>query len=347
MNRIIILILILSLFTGTLLVITSNHWFPVWLGLELSTLSIIPLLNIQNNSRNIEATLKYFLVQAFSAAVLLNGATLNLWITNNWEINSINTPLCHLIITIALIIKIGLAPCHFWFPDVISGLPFLNGLIIACWQKIAPIFLLLSITSFINSELLIICATLSVFVGGWGGLNQVSIRKILAYSSISHLGWITCTAFFIPEISLLIFIFYILNNTTIFLICHNNGLFSLSSMSKSNINPTIMVLFSLSLLSLGGLPPLGGFLNKIIPLSVFTLNQNTLIIPFFLFGSLLSLYFYLRIVFNTSLTLFPQNSLNTLILRTNNNNNINTFISLLFPLTIWGLLLIPLFFIFI
>nr|AJF41586.1 NADH dehydrogenase subunit 2 [Apostichopus japonicus] len=347
MNRLVNAFLLTSLIAGTSLVIFSNHWFPIWLGLELSTLSIIPLLSYTSQSRSVEATLKYFLVQAFSAALLLNGAVLNLWISNSWDVNSITSPISYFIITAALIIKLGLAPCHFWFPDVLSGLPFLSTIIIACWQKIAPMFLLLSLSNLVSSEIIIVCSILSVLVGGWGGLNQISVRKILAYSSIGHLGWITCVAFFIPEVSYLLFLFYILNNTAILLICHNGSLYYLSSLSKSNVIPITAILFSIALLSLGGLPPLGGFINKVIPLIVFSLNGNNFIIPFFLIGSLISLFFYIRIVFNTSLTLFPQHSLNIVSFRTGNSSLSQPIISTLIPITIWGLLLLPIFFLFI
>nr|YP_009973271.1 NADH dehydrogenase subunit 2 [Pseudocolochirus violaceus]QNH92614.1 NADH dehydrogenase subunit 2 [Pseudocolochirus violaceus] len=348
MNRTIIIFLILSLVTGTFLVIMSNHWFPIWLGLELSTLSIIPILNTNINPRSNEATIKYFLVQAFSAAILLNGAIINLWQSNTWNINETLSTICYIIILSALIIKLGLAPFHFWFPDVLSGIPFSNGIIIACWQKIAPLYLLLLTSNNIPNEIILTCATTSVLIGGWGGLNQTSLRKILAYSSISHLGWISATLFFSQEIALLIFLFYILNNTAIFLICHNNNLYSLSNLNKTNTTPSTTILFSTLILSIGGLPPLGGFLNKLIPLNIFLNNINIIFILVFIFGSLTSLYFYLRIVFNTSLTLFPNNSL---IILLNNpqstNNTTNLIISITLPLSIWGITLTPIFWLFI
>nr|YP_010118242.1 NADH dehydrogenase subunit 2 [Stichopus chloronotus]QQY85609.1 NADH dehydrogenase subunit 2 [Stichopus chloronotus]USH58733.1 NADH dehydrogenase subunit 2 [Stichopus chloronotus] len=348
MQRLIIFFLLTSLLLGTSLVLLSKHWFPIWLGLELSTLSLIPLLNTNSQSRSTEATLKYFLVQAFSAALLLNGAVLNLWASNSWSLPEISSPLCYYTISTALIIKLGLAPCHFWFPDVLSGITFPNVVIIACWQKIAPMFLLLSLSSRIPSEAFILCSILSVLVGGWGGLNQISTRKILAYSSISHLGWITCVSFFLPETSIPLFLFYLLNNTAILLICNNSSLFSLSSLNKANIVPTNIVLFSIALLSLGGLPPLGGFINKIIPLVVFSFNSSNIIIPTFLAGSLLNLFFYLRIVYNTSLTLFPQNSIILLPLRSNGFLAMPSLLtSTLFPFCLFGLLLLPLFFLFI
>nr|QWE50466.1 NADH dehydrogenase subunit 2 [Actinopyga lecanora] len=347
MSRILIFFLITTLLLGTTTVVLSKHWFPIWLGLEISTLSLLPILSLNTWSRGNEATLKYFLIQAFSAALLLNGATLNLWLVGSWSITETSSLITHSVITLALIVKLGLAPCHFWFPDVLSGLTFNNGIIIACWQKIAPLFLIANLNSFLISEIFLLSATLSVLVGGWGGLNQVSTRKILAYSSISHIGWITSTLFFSVNIAILIFIFYIINNTLVFSLCSINNLTHLSSLNKINITPTSLLLFSTSLLSLGGLPPLGGFINKIIPLHIFSINESLFLIPIFITGSLISLYFYLRIIFNTSLTLFPQNSLSILSSRSENKSFQNLTVSLISPLTIWGILLIPLFYLFI
>nr|QUL61396.1 NADH dehydrogenase subunit 2 [Actinopyga echinites] len=347
MSRIIILFLITTLLLGTITVISSKHWFPIWLGLEISTLSLLPILSLNTWSRGNEATLKYFLMQAFSAALLLNGATLNLWLIGSWNISETNSLVTHSLISLALIIKLGLAPCHFWFPDVLSGLTFNNGIIIACWQKIAPIFLIANLNSFLISEIFLLSAALSVLVGGWGGLNQVSIRKILAYSSISHIGWIISTLFFSVNIAMLVFAFYIINNVLVFSLCSINNLTHLSSLSKISVTPTGLLLFSISLLSLGGLPPLGGFINKIIPLHIFSINNSLLIIPVFIAGSLTSLYFYLRIIFNTSLTLFPQNSMSIISSRSNNSSRQNIIISIISPLIIWGILLIPLFYLFI
>nr|YP_010954563.1 NADH dehydrogenase subunit 2 [Ocnus glacialis]WMW14025.1 NADH dehydrogenase subunit 2 [Ocnus glacialis] len=338
MNQIILLFLFSSLTLGTSIVILSQHWFTIWLGLELSTLSLIPLINTNMNPRSNEATIKYFLIQAFSAALLLSGVTLNLWYTASWSIEStINNFYSYSIILIAIIIKLGLAPCHFWLPDVLGGLNFLNGIIIASWQKIAPLFILLNLSYLLPHEGIILSSILSILIGGWGGLNQTSIRKILAFSSISHLGWIALTSFYSPNASLMIFIFYLINNTLIFLICSTNNLIYLSNLNKCNISLYSSILIAIALLSLGGLPPLGGFINKIIPLTLIFYNNNLILAPALFLGSLTSLYYYLRIIFNTSITLFPNNSLNLLIINSNTPNNLNSFISILSPFPIFGL----------
>nr|YP_009971642.1 NADH dehydrogenase subunit 2 [Colochirus quadrangularis]QNG57237.1 NADH dehydrogenase subunit 2 [Colochirus quadrangularis] len=342
MNNIILWFLSLSLISGTTIVILSNHWFSIWIGLELSTISVIPLLNTNNTPRSNEATLKYFLIQAFSASILLIGATLNLWLSNSWNVNDmLNPPICNTIILSAIIIKLGIAPGHFWFPDIISGIPFLNSTIIACWQKIAPFFILSLINLNSPNEITLFSATISILIGGWGGLNQTSIRKILAYSSIGQLGWITATSFYSPETALALLTFYLLINTSIFLICHNSNIPYISNLNKTNIIPTSSILIPLTLFSIGGLPPFGGFINKLIPFNILIINNNLIIIPLLILGSLLSLFYYIRIIINTNLIIFPNNSINIILLNTELSNTLNIIISILTPLSIIGIFLIP------
>nr|BBF98406.1 NADH dehydrogenase subunit 2 [Scotoplanes sp. TT-2017] len=347
MNRYIQIFLITNLMLGTFIVIFSTHWFSIWIGLELSTLAILPLLTSNQISRSNEATLKYFLVQAFSATLLLNGVLMNVWLTNNWNINLTNNPLPNFLILFSLITKLGLAPCHFWFPDVLSGLSFLNGLIISCWQKIAPLYLIITINSSFPNELILISGILSVLIGGWNGLNQTSIRKILAFSSISHLGWIISISFFNNNISLILFFLYIIITSLVFLLSYIMNTKSLSNLNNLTLSPNLIFLYIINILSLGGLPPLGGFINKIIPIYIFTNNFNYLFLLPFLIGSLLSLFFYLRIAFNTNLILFPQHSLSYLNWNTNFPSNFNYFISLLTSISLLSLILLPLFFSFI
>nr|AHH93108.1 NADH dehydrogenase subunit 2 [Peniagone sp. YYH-2013] len=347
MGRFIQIFLLTNLFIGTCIVVFSNHWFPIWIGLELSTLSILPLLTINNISRSNEATLKYFLLQAFSAALLLNGVIINIWISNTWDINYTSNFIPNFFIAFALIIKLGLAPCHFWLPDVLSGLSFLNGLLIACWQKIAPLFLLINLNFITSNEIILTSSILSVLVGGWGGLNQTSIRKILAYSSISHIGWIVLISIFYSTISFIIFLFYIIITTLTFLMCYIMNTKTISSLNNSSLHPINIFIFIISILSLSGLPPLGGFINKIIPIIILSFSNNFLIMVPLIIGSLLSLFFYLQISFNTSLILFPQHSLNIINWRINNHSSLNFLISVLFSFSTLSLILFPLFFSFI
>lgn len=93
-----------------------------------------------------------------------------------------------LVLTLAIRLKLGLFPCHYWFPDVLQGVGFLEGLVLSTWQKLAPFVVITYVVESVDVLLLSVLGVLSVLTGGWGGLNQTQMRKVLAFSSIAHIG---------------------------------------------------------------------------------------------------------------------------------------------------------------
>nr|YP_009917962.1 NADH dehydrogenase subunit 2 [Colobocentrotus mertensii]QLM02010.1 NADH dehydrogenase subunit 2 [Colobocentrotus mertensii]BAD67413.1 NADH dehydrogenase subunit 2 [Colobocentrotus mertensii] len=321
MYRTISTFLFLTVVSGTVIVITSENWFIIWVGLELSTLALVPVLCSNFSPRNVEATIKYFLVQALSAALLLNSALIQAWLTGSWSILDPVNNVTALCLSVALAFKLGLAPCHFWFPDVLQGLPFIQGLIVATWQKIAPLILLFSFSQLIFSYLLVTAGLISILVGGWGGLNQTQVRKILAFSSIGNMGWIVITSVYSVNAAIVMLIIYLIINTTIFLLFDYLSVPTLGHLNiTSQLSPISVALIILIILSLGGLPPLTGFILKFTSLYFLVSNNFILLSSAMIVGSLLSLFFYLRISFNTSLILFPQH----IITMTTWRNNVDT-----------------------
>nr|UYR22137.1 NADH dehydrogenase subunit 2 [Comanthus sp. 2 MS-2014] len=339
MNRSITNFFLINVLIGTILVILSNHWFLIWIGLEINTMSIIPIILSIQNRRNVEASVKYFIIQAIAATILLNATLINTWNNGSWLINSPLNTFSSNIITISLLLKLSISPFHFWYPEVINGISLINGLIITTWQKIAPTILTLSIINNLNINILTICTISSIILGAWNGLNQTQTRKILSFSSINHMGWIILISIYNQNTSLVMFSIYILINIAIFSSLIENNTINIANANKNNIlNPWNASLFSLTILSLGGLPPLTGFINKILAFN--TLIANNIIfsnIPLII-SSLISLFFYLRIAFNTNMTSFPQNSI--FLLNTRNNNNIN-FNASLFLFSIIGIIIFP------
>ncbi|YP_009487499.1 NADH dehydrogenase subunit 2 (mitochondrion) [Lytechinus variegatus] len=307
MYRTISAFLFLTVVSGTVIVISTENWFIIWVGLELSTLALVPVLCSNFSPRNVEATIKYFLVQALSAALLLNGALIQAWLTGSWSVLEPLNNVSAICLSVALAFKLGLAPCHFWFPDVLQGLPFFQGLIIATWQKIAPLLILFFFGQLVISYLLIVASLISILVGGWGGLNQTQVRKILAFSSIGNMGWLIITSAYSVKAAILMLIIYLVINTAIFLLFDFLNISTLGHLNTtSQLSPTSIALVILLMLSLGGLPPLTGFILKFTSLYFLISNGFIAFSSIMIVGSLLSLFFYLRISFNTGLILFPQ-----------------------------------------
>lgn len=303
----ILIIIIATIMTGTIIVILSSHWLLIWIGFEINMLAIIPILIKKYNPRAIEASTKYFLTQATASILLIIGVTINLLYSGQWVISKISNPIASIIITTALTIKLGLSPFHFWVPEVTQGVTLISGIILLTWQKIAPISILYQISPSINTNLLILIALTSVLVGGWGGLNQTQLRKIIAYSSIAHIGWIAAIITYNPTIIILNLTLYILITLSTFILFILNS--STTTLSLSHIwnkFPLITSIILILILSLGGLPPLSGFIPKWIIIQELTKN-NIIIIPTLMaITALLNLYFYLRLTYSTALTIFPS-----------------------------------------
>nr|ABO14104.1 NADH dehydrogenase subunit 2 [Xiphophorus xiphidium] len=313
--------LIISLGLGTTMTFASTHWYLAWMGIEINTLAIIPLMTQNHNPRAIEATTKYFFAQATASATLLFAAVSNAFLTGEWDILQINHPLTSTLTTLALAMKIGLAPLHSWMPEVMQGLNLLTGLILSTWQKLAPLCLIYQIQPD-SPNVFITLGLLSVIVGGWGGFNQVQLRKILAYSSIAHLGWMILILPFSSPLTLLALFTYLMMTFSLFssfMLVRTTHISSLST-SWAKI-PTLTACVPLILLSLGGLPPLTGFLPKWLILQELTKQDLAPIATLAALSSLFSLYFYLRLSYTMTLTMPPNNPAGTLPWRLNPLHN--------------------------
>nr|ADK21588.1 NADH dehydrogenase subunit 2 [Soriculus nigrescens]ADK21589.1 NADH dehydrogenase subunit 2 [Soriculus nigrescens] len=306
MNPIIMTIIMSTIMLGTLIVLTSSHWFMVWIGFEMNMLAIIPVLMKNYNPRSMEASTKYFMTQATASMILMLAIIINLLYSGQWTINNITNPTASILMTMALVMKLGLAPFHFWVPEVTQGIPLSSGLLLLTWQKIAPLSVLYQIFSSINLELLLTMSLLSLIVGGWGGLNQTQLRKIMAYSSIAHMGWMTTIMAYNPPLMLLNLIIYIAMTTSTFMLfIYTSSTTTLSLSHTWNKMPLITILILTIMLSLGGLPPLTGFLPKWMIIQELTKNDSVALPTIMAILSLLNLFFYMRLSYSTSLTMFP------------------------------------------
>nr|QLD22607.1 NADH dehydrogenase subunit 2 [Hadrosciurus ignitus] len=299
----------LTLISGTMITLLSSHWLLIWVGLEMSLLAIIPVLMNKPNPRSIEAASKYFLIQATASMIFMMAAIINFYSTGEWSISNTINYLSSFMLTMALSMKMGLAPFHLWVPEVTQGIPLMSGLILLTWQKIAPISIMFQIAPSINYTLIMTMALMSILLGGWGGLNQTQLRKIMAYSSIAHMGWMMAIISFDPTLSILNMLIYIMLTTNMFMLFYYNKKMSTLSLSNSwNKSPLLVSIILVVLMSLGGLPPLTGFSPKWMIIKELVSNNNIILPTLMAILALLNLYFYMRLIYSTSLTLFPSSN---------------------------------------
>nr|YP_002290832.1 NADH dehydrogenase subunit 2 [Ophiophagus hannah]AAL66828.1 NADH dehydrogenase subunit 2 [Ophiophagus hannah]ACF94337.1 NADH dehydrogenase subunit 2 [Ophiophagus hannah] len=296
-----------SIALSTILTTTATHWLMVWTCLEINTLSMIPIISKPHHPRATEAATKYYLTQTMASTTLLFAATTNALNTSNWETNITTDPATMTIITMALMMKMAAAPFHFWLPEVAQGTTTMTTLTILTWQKIAPLAIMLTIHKNMNQTFLLSSAILSVMVGGLGSLNQTQLRKLLAFSSIAHTGWILATMTTAPEISALTFMIYAMTTTPIFLSINHTLTTTIKDLGTIwTTTPHLMMVLTLTTLSLGGLPPLTGFMPKWLILNKMTSMNMVIEATTMAVSSMMSLYVYLRLTYTLSMTLPPH-----------------------------------------
>nr|ABY80733.1 NADH dehydrogenase subunit 2 [Pseudopungtungia nigra] len=312
MNPYVLMILLSSLGLGTTLTFASSHWLLAWMGLEINTLAIVPLMAQHHHPRAVEATTKYFLTQATAAAMILFASTTNAWITGEWDMNNMASPVASTMVIIALALKIGLAPMHFWMPEVLQGLDLVTGLILSTWQKLAPLALIIQTAPALDPLLLTTLGLTSTLAGGWGGLNQTQLRKVMAYSSIAHMGWMIIILQYAPQLTLLALGTYIFMTSAAFLTLKTSSTTKINTLAMAwSNNPILTATTALVLLSLGGLPPLTGFMPKWLILQELTKQNLPITATIMALAALLSLYFYLRLCYAMTLTISPNTTNST------------------------------------
>nr|AII02314.1 NADH dehydrogenase subunit 2 [Ischnusia culiculina] len=280
------------LFFSTLISITSNSWFGCWIGLEINLISFIPLISNSNNNMSTEASLKYFLTQSIASMNFLFMILLKLFLMKNFFLNNFIS----IMINSSLLMKMGAAPFHFWFPNIIEGLSWFNSFILMTWQKISPMILL---SYYFNMNFIVIIMMMNSIIGAINGLNQTSIRKMMAFSSINNLGWMLSAIMISEKMWLMYFTLYSFMISIMCIMFNMMNLFYLNQLFSLNMNSLMKISMTINFLSLGGLPPFIGFFPKWMIIN-FLMNNKFYILSFiFVMMSLIMLFFYIRIIFSS------------------------------------------------
>nr|BDQ43875.1 NADH dehydrogenase subunit 2 [Metaphire agrestis] len=302
-----------TLITSTVMAMSSTNWMFLWASMELNLLSFIPILMSSKLNQEVEGSIKYFLAQALGSAMLLTSSIMM------WSPYSVYPSMMPLILMVSLLLKLGSAPCHFWYPSVMASISWISCTILSSWQKLAPLTILVFFASQTSKTIIPLMAGLNALLGGIMGMNQSQLRTIMAYSSIGHLGWML--SFMLidkPSMSMLYFMIYCSLIIPLFMIMNSMNVMTTKQLSKiTMISPTTQLILSILLISLAGLPPLTGFMPKLLAIMMLT-NFNTPLIIILIMGSLMNLFFYLNIIIN--------------LMTSTQNMNTNTYKNMSHPL---------------
>nr|YP_010713448.1 NADH dehydrogenase subunit 2 [Batracobdella cancricola]WDA96149.1 NADH dehydrogenase subunit 2 [Batracobdella cancricola] len=310
---------LLVMITGTFLAMSAPNWFTIWVGLEVNMFSFIPFMSKASFSKNCEAATKYLLIQVVASMIMLYSGYFVVFMQSTNKI-------CYLMLIFAFMMKLGTFPAHYWFPSIMQSCDWFGSLLLATWQKIAPAMVLIY-NVFPNKEMLTIVVIINVILGSTLGSNQTDIKTIMAYSSVVHMGW-----FLIPYMysmnyqSMYYLTMYIFMSAPIFIMMYmysyNNPYYTSNIMS---LNTNMKFSLMLMILSLAGLPPLSGFMPKIMILYYLSLNSPMLAI-ILVVSTCISLYFYLTLSFN----IFFTNKKNLYNLKLDKYIIMSTIISIMF-----------------
>jgi NADH-quinone oxidoreductase subunit N len=312
---------------GMMVMASSHHFITIFIGLEVMSISIYVLCGLmRNNLKSVESSLKYFLLGAFATSFLLYGIALLYGSTGILDVEELKSYILArqpfsftmFVVGLGLLIvgfgfKIAVVPFHMWTPDVYQGAPTSVTAYMATGVKAAAFAALVRVfyTAFLPfhagwSATIWLLAVLTMSIGNIIALAQKDVKRILAYSSISHAGYIL-VAFTAGDKALVSSILYYLMAYTFMNIGAFTAVIMVGRKGHENTNiddyaglgvrhPFVALCMSVFLLSLAGIPPLAGFVGKFYVFSAAVKAQYYWLAVIGFLNSVVAAYYYLRIM---------------------------------------------------
>nr|WRY72448.1 NADH dehydrogenase subunit 2 [Warodia biguttata] len=274
------LLFLTTMCMGIIMSVSSNNWIMIWCGLEISLVSMTPLM-INKSVNSSESMMKYFIMQSISSSMLMLGL-MTMIMSGDYNYGYM--------VTTALMIKMGVAPFHNWVLTVLEGLECIMIIIMLTINKIAPITLMSYLNSTFNMIIL-----LTAMTGALLGLNQSSMKKIIGYSSIFNMAFILA----VIKYSSMWFYYLIIYSVLIsYLLIYMNQ-YKISFINQMAFSEKMENKISLwmNMLSMGGMPPLIGFSIKYMVMVYMITNKMNFLMTFMVMASLLVMFYYLRMSF--------------------------------------------------
>ncbi len=309
---------------GASMLTISRHFISFFISLELLSVSLYPLIAyLRNRNNGIEAGVKYLVLAAVTSAFLLFGMALIYMDTGSMEFSAIaqkiaNSPSALFITGIGIMVvaigfKLALVPFHLWAADVYQGAPSPVTAFIATASKIGVFAVLLRFALAIKLQeypvaitIFSVLAIVSMIVGNLLALRQENLKRLLAYSSIAHFGYLLVA--FLPgnAAGIEISVFYLLSYSVTLLAAF--GVITLLSTRQKDAedldvyrglfwkNPLMAAVLTFALLSLAGIPITAGFLAKFFVLTTGVRENLWVPVIVLVLSSVIGLYYYLRVI---------------------------------------------------
>ena len=319
-------IIFLIAITGMLLMISSNDLLSLFMSMELQSLSLYILVAFSREDFiSSEAGVKYFIIGSLSTCIFLFGTSLVYGLVGSTSFNEINIYMSNLYATptmlivglifilVSLSLKISAAPFHMWTPDVYQGAPSIVTTFLSTLPKIAAFGVLIRLLVYPFGEIivdwgkiLIILSITSMLIGSLGALRQSDLKRLMAYSTINHIGFILMGLIPGSEDGItaicIYLIFYMTMNLGIFLFILNmqrdqinvSSIKDLSGLYRSQ--PIMAGCLAIILFSMAGIPPMAGFIGKLIILNIIIDNNLFFLAVIAVLTSVVAAFYYIRLI---------------------------------------------------
>ena len=294
-----------------------------FIGLEILSITLYILAGSNPTKiKSNEAAMKYFLLGSFASGFILFGIALVYGATASFDINGISQALLNpatpswlaigvLLMTIGMLFKIAAFPFHFWAPDVYQGSPTITTASMSTLAKVAAVFTLFKINNIFSAympenftTLLIFVSIATMFVGNIMALKQDNIKRMLAYSGISHAGFMMIALFNTTNATAELFYYaaaYAMASIAAFAIiiavCKNykdEKIKHFKGLNKQN--PMMAAVLSMALLSMAGIPIFAGFFGKFFMFDSALQNGHLTLVIFGVINSIISIYYYFKVI---------------------------------------------------
>nr|YP_008963273.1 NADH dehydrogenase subunit 2 [Apolygus lucorum]ADZ52275.1 NADH dehydrogenase subunit 2 [Apolygus lucorum] len=320
------MLFLMTTIMGTMMVVSSSNWLNMWIGLEINMMSFIPLMFKSKNNFLSQSSMMYFLIQSMASTMFIIMILFNKYMF----ISFYSTNAQNIIIFITMMMKMGMPPFHMWFPELMSKLNWNLCMFLMTWQKIAPMYILSIIMD--NNSIMMMMIVMSTILGAILGLNHTSTRKIMAYSSINHMGWLVACALTFKKLWIMYMIMY---SIMVIMICYTLNKYNILFINQFNIKSLTMVekmSLLIMMMSMGGLPPFLGFMPKWMTIEYMISSNEIMLMLIMVMSSLITLSYYMRMI--SSISMLMSNSQKWIFMNKTSKipSTITLFINMMLPL---------------
>nr|UOA67845.1 NADH dehydrogenase subunit 2 [Sophianus sp.] len=306
---------------STMMVLNTTNWINMWIGMEINLMSFIPMMSKSNDKTSSQGMMMYFLIQSMASI---------LFVTSCLTLKHIHqeTNLSQIIMMTSMMMKLGVPPFHQWFIEMINKSPWNIMMFLMSWQKLAPMHVTSNLINKLSLTFMIAATTTSSMFG----INQTSTRKIMAYSSVGHMGWIMACAKTFKKSWILYLMLYTLIVVMMCMMLKFYNIMHINQFTMSMKTPMEKLSFLTSMMSMGGLPPFLGFMPKWMAIQNMLWSKEMMILTLMITSTIITLSYYLFMIL-PKMTTNNQSQKWTTKMKTSKTLSMNLTLNILLPIS--------------